>query len=109
MMGDNVGVCWNLRTVTLTDETDAAGQHTKVTRKVKQEPAYIDFVWVRQDQDGTWYEDEDSIGDGGMAPPMALIVAGELHQAVQYLADLQSAKQSEASRTSDESPTAPTA
>ena len=52
MMGDNVGVCWHLRTVTLTDETDTTGQHTTVTRKVKQEPAYIDLVWMRQDEGG---------------------------------------------------------
>jgi hypothetical protein len=108
MMGDHVAVCWNLRTETLTDETDTAGQHITVTRKVRQEPAYIDFVWLRED-DGVWYEDEDNIGNGGMAPPIALIVAGELHQAVQYLADLQSAQQSAASRTPDDSLTAPTA
>ena len=108
MIGDNVGVCWNLRTVTLTDETDPSGQHTTVTRKVRQEPAYIDFVWLRQ-YGSTWCEEEGSVGAGGMSPHTALLVAGELQHAVQYLTDLQSAPQSEASSPSDDALAAPTA
>jgi len=100
MIGDNVGVCWNLHRVTLPEGSDSTGQAVNVTRKVRQEPGYIDFVWMRQDGDGTWYQDEDTIAGAGLTPIQAVNLAGELHLAAQYLTEHMQARHDAASAQS---------
>ena len=100
MIGDNVAVCWNLRSVPVTAQPADASPPVTGSHKVRQEPGYIDFVWMRQDGDGTWYQDEDTIAGAGLTPIQAVNLAGELHLAAQYLTERMQARHDAASAQS---------
>lgn len=84
LIGDYVAVCYNT-TWRQESHPDAAGRLVTVRWQERVGAPYIDFVWMRQDRDGTWYEDEDNPVSGGFTARAARQVAEELLTAVQYL------------------------
>jgi len=84
MVGENVGVCWNLKRV----EKETSNSITWEFQRIGE--PYIDFVWIRKDATTLeYYEDDDNIGRGGMSIRTAKTVAYELLRAVAYIASLE--------------------
>lgn len=86
MLGEVVAVKWQLKT-TKTKEVMPDGSHVTTERSSRRGPPYIDFVQMRQDRDGTWYEDDDSPVSGGISETYAQQLVQELQQAITYLAE----------------------
>jgi len=88
MLGDYVGVCWNVEEVEkrITGE-DGLIYKTKVWER-KSEP-YIDFIWIREYDDGM-YKDEDSPVVGGLNVETSKKIIEELEKAIKYLEEGQS-------------------
>ena len=70
MVGDYVGVCWNL---------DAENN--------REGDPYINFVWIREN-DGKVWEDEDSSIAGGIDFELAMKLVDELQSALDYATQL---------------------
>lgn len=86
MVGEFVAVAWNLKTVTKSVTQDGI-EYTAKTKERKGKP-YIDFVWLREDSNGGFYEDEDSPVDGGFDPSSATSLIQELQAAIDYINNL---------------------
>ena len=92
MVGDYVGVCWNIR------YREYEPQHNElpstpgglgITIKLPERTygPYIDFVWVRENN-GEHYEDEDSPVDGGIDKHTGVQIIQELEAAIAYIDSL---------------------
>jgi len=91
MMGDMVAVCWNLET--REKKITIAGIEYIGLEQTRSGNPYIDFVWIRQDnQTDEPYEDEDSPVDGGIDTETAQQLIDELTIAIQYLEQIDNAK-----------------
>lgn len=88
MMGQYVAVCWPGHYEF--EKIDECYSTEKWQRSHnKWHPyGYIDFVWLREDPDGGFYEDEDSPVEGGLDPDVARQIAAELIKAADYIESL---------------------
>lgn len=84
MVGDFVAVCSKASVVKRAVTVDGVEYTAKVNTPVLTD-AYIDFVDLRQDRGGEWYEDDDSPVEGGLAITHAQKVADELNKAIEYI------------------------
>lgn len=89
MFGDSVGLAWYV-TIVEEKQTVTVGDNTYFGATVKRREydrplPHIDFFWLRQDENGEWYEDEDSPVAGGLSLADARAVAAELTAACDYL------------------------
>ena len=83
MVGDSVAVCWNCNRKMKTIEKDGVTYKGEV--HVRQGTPYIDFVSLREYDDGEFFEDEDKPVDGGLSKSCALQIANELKLAYEYI------------------------
>lgn len=88
MLGDIVGVCWqvSVKREKRTLVSDGVEYTALVeVREITLDMPYIDFVWVRRGNDGSFYEDEDSPVSNGINTSEADDIANELREAVAYV------------------------
>lgn len=86
MFGESVGVCWNL--IEEEKRLHIAGAIQPVKVDVRSGEPYIDFVYIRKDNEGNFYEDEDSSVAGGINTALAKEIVKELKLAIEYIATL---------------------
>ena len=85
MMGDYVGVCWNVRKVekSIKHEDGATYKAYKWERYPDMFP-YIDFLDIKKDGKG-FFANDDSPFEGGLELEIAKKILSELSRAVKYL------------------------
>ena len=86
MVGNSVGVCWNLEEAEkqLKDENEVV---YKAKINIRSGRPYIDFVDIRKDGD-SFYVDEDSSVVGGIDVGFAKEIVEELKLAIEYITTL---------------------
>jgi hypothetical protein len=89
LMGEYVAVVYNLETrkETKSFEKDGLTYTANLQTKVRKGDPYIDFVNIKEDNDGSFWDDED-ITVGNMDIECARDVANELLLAAEYLEKL---------------------
>lgn len=83
MIGSYVGVCWNLKILNTRQEFNGRPQTLSLFERSGQ--PYLDFVWLRVDGSGTWWEDDDSPVSGGFGVEHAGSIITELLWAIEYI------------------------
>jgi hypothetical protein len=91
MVGDAVGVCWNIHHTTRTIKGED-GLTYRAEVPVRDDDPYIDFVTIREEEGDTPWEDEDSPVEGGMDVEYAEEIVQELQWAIAYLRGMGIAK-----------------
>ena len=86
MMGQYVGVCWNLSKAT--KQVQVQGETFSRQVKHRTGKAYIDFVSIRETRTGEFYQDDDCPVDGGLNLQEAIVIKQELEAAIEYLSNL---------------------
>lgn len=83
MMGDYVGVCWNIRMVK--EPIEHQGRKVVVSVPHRSDKCYIDFKRIRESSEGEAYFDDDSSVAGGISGKAAAAISYELQLALSYI------------------------
>ena len=89
MFGDMVGVVWNT-SIEKKRLQDAGGTTYTAEVPVRKGKPYIDFLWIREEDTDSPYEDEDSPISGGISLKVAAKLSNELNDAISYLRKIES-------------------
>jgi DNA-dependent RNA polymerase auxiliary subunit epsilon len=85
MIGDWVGISWRTHEITKTLTVNHETFTAKVTEIVDKKDANIEFINIRQDRDGEWYEDEDNYITDWLTVAHARKIVEELQAAIEYV------------------------
>ena len=87
MMGDIVAVCWNIKRIEKSLKKDGLTYKATVWERSDEKP-YIDFIQIREYEDGYFCEDKYKPVEGGISVKRAERIRDELGKALEYVKSL---------------------